>query len=129
MDPQNKAAKVFIWLVQLVMAWILFKAAVMKFDTNPQVIRMFDEIGMEPHGRIIIGILEFLAAVLLLIPHGIVYGAFLGLGIMTGAIIGHFTDIGIEGLHMALVVFLGCLIIIYVRRRESSIFRNMFDQK
>ena len=61
------------------------------------------------------------------LPQSTVYGAFLGLGVMAGAIIGHLTIIGPGGIHMAIIVFISCLIMIYFRRSDSSIFKNMLD--
>ena len=127
--PKIKGAHLLVWLIQYFMAYTMFQAAFAKFLAMDAVVVMFDEIGMEPHGRILIGLIELLAAVCLLIPGSSIYGAFLALGVMVGAIIGHLTNIGIEGVDRAVLVLVGCSTIIYLRREESSLFRNMFARQ
>ena len=51
---------------------------------------------MEPTGRIAIGILELIAAFLIIFPRTVWLGAGLTLGIISGAIFLHLTKIGIE---------------------------------
>ena len=57
----------------------------------------------EPWGRIGSGVAELIAAILLLTPGTVVYGAVLSLGIITGAILSHLTKLGVkysDGPHM-----------------------------
>ena len=51
---------------------------------------------MEPWGRILVGILELIAGVMLIIPRTAWMGAALALGLMTGAIGMHLTLLGID---------------------------------
>jgi len=51
---------------------------------------------VEPFGRIASGVMELVAGILLLIPRTTVWGAFLGFGIMAGAILSHLLVLGIE---------------------------------
>jgi len=127
MEKEMSTHHPIVWILRFVAAYILITAAFMKFNGAEIDIKLFSHIGMEPHGRILIGILELAAAIFILIPQSTIYGAFLGLGVMTGAIIGHLTVIGLGGIHMAIIVFVCCLILIYLRRNDSSIFRNMLD--
>ena len=128
MKKMSTGKRIVAWVFQIATAAILFNASIMKFMARPQAVEIFTAIDMEPYGRIMIGILEMLSAVLLVIPHGIIYGAFIALGVMTGAVIGHLTSLGIEGLQMAGIVFFNCGFIIYLRRHESSMFRHMFNR-
>jgi hypothetical protein len=79
---------------------------------------------MEPWGRIGTGILELLAAVLLLLPKTTVYGATLGLGLMAGAIFFHLTTLGIDfgGDYLlftyAIISFACCFILLLLFRRQ-----------
>ena len=75
--------------------------------------------------RIVIGILELIAAVLILIPKTVWLGALLSLGIITGAIVMHLTKLGIEingdgGMvfYMAIVVFVLSLIVLWIKRKS-----------
>jgi uncharacterized membrane protein YphA (DoxX/SURF4 family) len=56
---------------------------------------IFTQIGMEPLGRIGIGIMELIAALLILYPKTTPWGALLAAGLMAGAIFFHFTKLGI----------------------------------
>ena len=86
-------------------------------------VQLFTELNMEPQGRLIIGVLELIACILLLIPSSVAYGALLGAGLMGGAIIGHVTTLGWEGTRLvlglsAVAALLACLVIIRIRWKE-----------
>lgn len=51
---------------------------------------------MEPLGRIGTGVMELIAALLILIPRTTAFGALLAIGLMSGALFFHFTKLGIE---------------------------------
>lgn len=113
--------KILSWLLRIVPAVILLQTLFFKFTGAPESIYIFETLGMEPWGRIGSGIVELVAAVLLLIPSTSVYGASLAIVVMISAIGSHLTKLGIEvqgdgGLlfTMALVVF-GCSVVIVHR--------------
>ena len=82
--------------LRIIVAIILIQTLRFKFSGHPDSVYIFEKVGLEPIGRIGIGILELLASILLLIPKTIWMGAVLTLGILGGAIIIHLTQIGIE---------------------------------
>ena len=88
---------------------------------------LFTELGMEPQGRIIIGVIELTAGALLLSPQAAT-GALLAVGVMCGAIIAHLTVLGIDLKHsgLLLTVLLSSLIVLYVRRRDLPIIGSTF---
>jgi len=117
------ASRIISIVAQIAAIVIMGQTLYFKFSAAPESIALFTELGMEPHGRIIIGALELFACLLLIIPSSIVYGAILGSGLMTGAVIGHFTQLGWEGerfsLGMLAIATLGCcLTVLYLRRTE-----------
>jgi len=115
-------------IAKLLGAGILAYASYNKMTDAPMAVEMFQDIGMEPAGRYIIGGLEGLAALAMLIPQSAVYGAFLGFGIMCGAIIGHLTSvIGIAGVHKAIIVAVCCAVVIYIRRHDAPFLENLVD--
>jgi putative oxidoreductase len=57
---------------------------------------IFTTVGMEPWGRIGVGVAELIAVILLLLNRAAWLGAALALGLMVGAIGMHFTRLGIE---------------------------------
>jgi uncharacterized membrane protein YphA (DoxX/SURF4 family) len=121
-----------IWILRLVPAVILLQTLYFKFTAQPESVQLFTRIGMEPYGRIGTGVLELIAAILLLIPLYTGYGAILGLVMMTGALYFHLTKIGIffggDALLFiyAVVTFVCCaaLIFIYKTRLENQLKRK-----
>jgi uncharacterized membrane protein YphA (DoxX/SURF4 family) len=113
------------WGLQLLVAGILLQTLFFKFTGAEESIYIFTTVGAEPWGRIGSGVVELIAAVLLLTPALAPYGAFLAMGVMAGAIVSHLTILGIEvkgdgGLlfALALVVFIGSAIVLVIRRGE-----------
>ena len=116
--------RLLLWILRLVAAIILLQTLYFKFTAHPQSVKLFTEIGMEPYGRIGSGIVELIAAVLILIPRFTGYGAILGLIMMTGALYFHLTKIGIyfDGdpvlFIYAVITFICCAILIFVYRNR-----------
>ena len=121
-----------IWILRLVPAIILLQTLYFKFTAQPESVQLFTRIGMEPYGRIGTGVLELIAAILILIPRYTGYGAILGLVMMTGALYFHLTKIGIffggNALLFiyAVITFVCCalLIFIYKTRLENQLKRK-----
>ncbi len=114
--------KILLWVLQIIPAYIFLQAAWMKFTAASGVVSAFTILGMEPGGRILIGVLELVAAVLLLIPAFAASGALLGFGIMLGAVIAHATRLGMAQSGFALSLICIALIctgmVIYLRRKQ-----------
>lgn len=94
-----------------------------KFTAAPESVYIFTQIGMEPVGRIGIGIMELIASILILIPATTVFGAILGVGLMSGAIFFHLSKLGINVMDdggqlfiYAVIVFLCSLILAFLNR-------------
>jgi len=84
-----------LWIFRLIAAGILLPVAVQKLVGAGPSGLIFEALGMEPHGRIIIGLVELTAALLLLSPQAAT-GALLAIGVMLGAIIAHLTVLGVD---------------------------------
>ena len=82
--------------IRFVVAIILIQTLRFKFTAHPDSVYIFSQVGLEPIGRIVIGILELIAGILLLIPKTVWAGSTLTLGIIGGAIFMHITKLGIE---------------------------------
>jgi hypothetical protein len=111
--------------LRLVVAAILVQTLFFKFSGAPESVYIFTKLGMEPVGRYGTGTVELAASILLFMPSTVTLGAILALGTMAGAIAGHLTRLGIEvqGDHgllfgLACTVFLACLAILFLHRRE-----------
>ncbi len=84
------------WAPNALAAIILLQTLYFKFSAAPESVYIFSTIGAEPAGRIGSGIVELIAAVLLLWPAFAWAGALLALGTMSGAILSHLTVLGVE---------------------------------
>ena len=91
----NKTTTYLYWGARLVAAIILFQTLFFKFTAAPESVYIFTTVGMEPWGRIGVGVMELIAAVLLIVPATAWLGAGLSLGLMVGAIGMHLTKLGI----------------------------------
>ncbi len=106
----HPSIRIVSWFLRLAVAGILLQTLFFKFTGAPESVYIFETLGLEPHGRIGSGVAELVAAVLLLGPGRVVWGAGLALGVITGAIGSHLTKLGIEvqgdgGLLFGMAVF------------------------
>jgi putative oxidoreductase len=115
------------WTLRAIAAIILLQTLFFKFTGAEESIYIFSTLGMEPQGRIGSGVAELVASILILLPHTVVYGAILSLGVMGGAIFFHLTRLGItlplvddhgELFALALVVF-GCSLAVLIMHRQE----------
>lgn len=113
------------WVCQLAAAAILAQTLFFKFTGAPESRFIFQQLGIEPWGRIGTGVIELIAVVLLLFPATAAVGAALALGLMGGAIVSHLTRLGIEvqgdrGLlfGLACAVLICAAVVLFIRRRQ-----------
>jgi len=92
----EKVSLSLYWSARLISVIILAQTLLFKFSGAEESIYIFTTVGMEPWGRIGIGILELVAAVLLLFNKTALFGGVLALGLMLGAIGMHLTKLGIS---------------------------------
>ena len=126
------------WLLRLVAAAILLQTLFFKFTGAEESVKIFSALGVEPWGRIGTGMMELLAAVLLLVPRTAAIGALFSLGVIGGALVSHLTILGIflekvgvnDGgtlFFLAVVVFLASLSVLYLHRREIPVLGMRFQ--
>lgn len=84
------------WGARILAAFILLQTLFFKFTASPESVYIFTKVGIEPWGRILVGILELVAGVLLIISVTAWMGATLALVLMAGAVGMHLTLLGIE---------------------------------
>ena len=118
---------------RLVAIIILGQTLFFKFTAAPESVYIFSTLGVEPWGRILAGISELIACVLLAIPRTAGVGAILALGIISGAIMSHLTKLGIVvqddgGLLfiLALTVFAASAIVLMLERANLPIVGKFF---
>jgi len=117
--------KSLILILRIVVALILIQTLRFKFTAHPDSVYIFTKVGLEPFGRIGIGVLELIAATLILIPKTIWAGSILTIGLLSGAVMMHLTLLGIEinndgGLlfYMAVGVLILSIIILFTQRKN-----------
>jgi putative oxidoreductase len=110
-----------VWICRILAATILLQTLYFKFTGHPQSVELFTKMGIEPWGRIATGIIELITGIFLLLPRTVFIGAFLGLGLMIGAIGSHILFIGIESMmdggllfSLAIVVLVCSLVLLYL---------------
>jgi hypothetical protein len=121
----------------IVAAIIMLQTLYFKFSAAPESVYIFTVLGLEPYGRIGIGVLELVASILLLWPSSRVFGALLGIGLMGGALMSHLTKLGIEVqgdggyLFNLCVVVLTCSLVCLVleRRKLLELYKRLFPAK
>lgn len=92
----KKLKTLLYWSVRLIAAIIMLQTLYFKFTGSEESVFIFTIVGMEPWGRIGVGVLELVASALILIDLTAWLGALLALGLMGGAIVMHLTILGIE---------------------------------
>lgn len=119
----SKAGSAVSWALQVLVAVILLQTLFFKFTAAEESVYIFTKVGAEPWGRLGSGVLELIAAAMLLTPSLVAYGAILTVGLMSGAILSHLTILGIDvkgdgGLLFGLAVtcFIGSLAVLALRR-------------
>jgi putative oxidoreductase len=127
----TKIKKVISWMGAVLAAIVMLQTLYFKFSAAPESVYIFTKLGLEPYGRIGVGILEMISSVLLIIPRTRFYGALLGVGLMSGAIFAHFTQLGIEVeddggylFILSLVVTVACGICLFLQREKFKTFLN-----
>ncbi|MGB3080937.1 MAG: DoxX family protein [Saprospiraceae bacterium] len=124
----------FAFFLKLVVAVILLQTLFFKFTGAAESKYIFETVGMEPWGRIGSGIVELIAAILILMPRTSWIGAILALGTVSGAIFFHLTKLGIVVMDdggllfiLACVVFLFSLIILWIDRQNVPVLNKLFS--
>ncbi|GAB4335477.1 MAG: DoxX family protein [Flammeovirgaceae bacterium] len=88
--------KIIFNLCRFLGAVIMLQTLYFKFTAHPDSVHIFSLIGIEPWGRIGVGIMELIASVLLFIPTTIWLGGLMSVGLMMGAVFFHILFLGIE---------------------------------
>ncbi|MDB4951709.1 MAG: hypothetical protein JWM27_4358 [Gemmatimonadetes bacterium] len=86
---QGKAWNVVLWVLQIGASLMFFAAGGPKLLGDPQMVGVFETIGLGQWFRYATGGIEVLSALLLLIPRLAGVGALLLVGVMVGAVITH----------------------------------------
>lgn len=119
--------KIADYALRALIAAVLLQTLWFKFRAAPESVMIFSALHAEPWGRIAAGVTELIAAVLLVVPQTVVFGALLTICSMLGAVAAHVFVIGISvqndgGLlfGLALLLFFGALALLVLRKTELA---------
>lgn len=125
-----------IWILRILAALILLQTLFFKFTAAEESVYIFSAIGMEPWGRIGIGVLELIASVLILFPATTLFGSLLAVVLMAGAVFFHLTKLGIAVLDdggqlfiYALIVLFSSAALIIIKRKDLSGLIHLMSKK
>ena len=118
-DSTGKILNVGLWILQIGAAGMFLMVGFAKLSGDPQLVGMFDAIGVGQWFRYVTGSVEVLSALLLLIPRLSGVGALLLLCTMLGAVATHLFIVG--GSPLMAVILLIVVGIIAWGRRERTI--------
>lgn len=111
--------------LRFLIAIIFLQTLYFKFSAHPDSVYIFSKLGLEPYGRIGLGVVELFTAMLILLPATRLYGSILSLGVISGAVILHLGPLGIEVqgdggkvFYLALIVFAASLAVLWLHRKE-----------
>lgn len=124
--------KYYIERISSIAAAIIFlQTLYFKFAAAPESVYIFTELGVEPFGRIGLGVIELITATLLIFKRTSFVGGILGLGIITGAILSHLLVLGIVVQNdggtlfvLAISVFILCLITVILQKEKWTFFKE-----
>ena len=123
----SKSMMYLSWFLRIVAAVILLQILFFKFSGASESVYIFSTLGMEPWGRIGSGVAELIASILLLMPGTVAYGAVLSLGVISGAIVAHLTQLGItlpavgdkgELFALAVILFVCSALVLLIHRHQ-----------
>lgn len=127
---------IFSWICRIIIAVILLQTLFFKFTGAEESRYIFTTLmgaEYEAFGRIGSGIVELVAAILILFPSTVWFGALLAIGTISGAIFSHLTKLGIvvkdDGgflFGLALTVFVLSGILLLIHRRQLPVLGHAF---
>ena len=125
--------KYFPLILKLIAAVIMLQTLFFKFTGAQESINLFTKLAGENEAylRIGTGVLELIASILLFIPKRTWLGAGLTVGLMSGAVMGHITKLGIEHngdggalFSAAVLVLISGAILLFINRKDIPVIGN-----
>ena len=136
----------WLYIMRVAIAAVLIQSLYFKFTAHPEAVHIFSTLGVEPWGRVLLGVFELVTGILILVPKTVLKGLILSIGLMIGAVLTHlFTDIGMvvqwdgqsdngELFAMAIVTLLLSKITFYIISKKLNVscwalFRDVITLK
>lgn len=123
------------WMLRLTVSVILLQTLYYKFTAHPDSVHIFSVLGVEPWGRIGLGIIELIIAFFILLPKTSLIGMLASLGIILGAVFSHVLVLGVNvsndggGLFtLAIIVLIASTIFLFMHKRELILLIQKFKK-
>lgn len=123
--------KIISWICRIIVAGIFLQTLFFKFSGAEESKYIFTKLmgaEYEAFGRIGSGVAELISAILILFPKTVPIGALLSLGVISGAIFSHLTQLGIVVQNdggtlfiLAMAIFVLSLVVLFIHRKELPI--------
>lgn len=119
--------KYIILILKIVAAFIMLQTLYFKFSGAQESVDLFTKLvgEYEAYMRIGTGILELIASIFLFVPKATWLGGLLTLGLMSGAVMGHLTKLGISHNNDGGALFFSAIFVLIVGLIVT--FRNRKD--
>jgi len=117
--PRGRVALVALWLLQIALAAMFVFAGGLKLAGAPDMVGLFDAVGIGQWFRYVTGSIEVISAVALLVPSWAGFGALLLIPTMAGAVFTHLFIVGGSAMP-ATVLLAGSLAIAWARRDQLA---------
>src|SRR5688572_16226789 len=114
---RGRVALVALWLTQIALAAMFVFAGGLKLTGAPEMVGLFDSIGIGQWFRYVTGSIEVVSA--LLVPAWAAFGALLLIPTMAGAVVTHLFIVGGSAVS-ATVLLIGSLAIAWARRDQLA---------
>ena len=130
----KKSTTILNWVFRIIVLAIMVMTLPPKFSGAPEVVELFTKLGAEPVGRFGVASLELTAAILILISATQVYGALLAAGLMSGALMGHITKLGFDGMMgqmatMATIALVSALVVLFIQKANIPVIGKLIASK
>ena len=117
--PRGRVALVALWLTQIALAAMFVFAGGLKLTGAPDMVGLFDAIGIGQWFRYVTGSIEVVSGVALLVPAWAAFGALLLIPTMAGAVFTHLFIVGGSAVPPT-VLLIGALAIAWLRRDQLA---------
>jgi uncharacterized membrane protein YphA (DoxX/SURF4 family) len=114
---RSRVALIALWGLQVGLAALFLSAGASKLTGAPEMVALFDAVGVGQWFRYVTGLIEFASAVALLVPSLAPFGALMLASTMTGAIGAHLFVIG-GSLLAPVLLLIGSLTVVWARRDQ-----------
>ncbi len=128
-DPRSgstvKITNVVLWILQIGAAGMFLMVGFLKLSGNPQLVSLFQAIGIGQWFRFLTGSLEVCGAILLLIPRTSGLGALMLAGVMACAVMTHLFIVGGSPLGATILLIVTAVVAWGRRQRTKSLLAEL----